>query len=260
MIRSVLFAALVASLAGVTVVRSSASEQASQVRNVILVHGAYADGSSYAKVIPLLRAKGLNVTAVQNPLTSLAADIAATRRAIALQDGPVILVGHSSAGMVITEAGNDPKVVGLVYISAIIPDDGQSAADAVKGFPPTPGLAEQKPDAGGYLRLTQKGVDEDFVPDLPPAERAMVYAVQGDWNSTFLSEKISTAAWKTKPSWSIIVNDRMVPPEHERAAAKRIKATTTVLTTGHVPMLSNPSAVAAVILDAATKARKVGSP
>src|SRR5439155_8238478 len=104
------------------------------VRNVVLVHGAYADGSSYARVIPLLQARGLHVTAVQNPLTSLADDVAATRRAIARQDGPVILVGHSSAGVVITEAGNDPKVAGLVYISAIAPDDGQSASEALKGF------------------------------------------------------------------------------------------------------------------------------
>ena len=224
------------------------------VRNVVLVHGAYADGSSYAKVIPLLRAKGLRVTAVQNPLSSLADDVAATKRALALQDGPVILVGHSSAGVVITEAGNDPKVVGLVYISAIVPDAGQSAAEALKGFPPTPGLAQQKPDAGGYLSLTRQGVDEDFVPDLPPAERALVYATQGDWNSKFLNEKVTTAAWKTRPSWFIIVNDRMVPPESERAAAKRIRATTTTLTSGHVPMLSNPAAVAAVILDAVNKA------
>ena len=224
------------------------------VRNVVLVHGAYADGSSWAKVIPLLRAKGLHVTAVQNPLTSLADDVAATRRAIARQDGPVILVGHSSAGVVITEAGNDPKVVGLVYISAIIPDDGQSASEAVSGYPATPGLAEQKPDAARYLTITRKGVDEDFVPDLPPAERALVYATQGDWNSKFLGEKVTTAAWKTKPSWVVIVNDRMVPPEHERATAKRIHATTVTLTSGHVPMLSQPAKIAAVILDAASKA------
>jgi pimeloyl-ACP methyl ester carboxylesterase len=225
------------------------------VKNVVLVHGAYADGSSYSKVIPLLEAKGLHVTAVQNPLSSLADDVAATKRALALQDGPVILVGHSSAGMVITEAGNDPKVVGLVYISAIVPDDGQSASDALKGYPATPGGAEQKADAAGYLSLTRKGVDEDFVPDLPPAERDLVYATQGDWNSTFLNEKVTTAAWKTKPSWMIIPNDRMVPPQSERDAAKRIKATTVTLTTGHVPMLSNPSAVAAVIIDAANNAR-----
>lgn len=235
--------------------RSRTEISSAAVRNVVLVHGAYADGSSYAKVIPLLEAQGLRATAVQNPLSSLADDVAATKRAIALQDGPVILVGHSSAGVVITEAGNDPKVVGLVYISAIVPDDGQSAEEALKGYPPTPGGAEQKADAGGYLRLTRKGVEEDFVPDIPPAERALVYATQGDWNSTFLKEKVTTAAWKTRPSWFVLVNDRMVPPESERAAAKRIKATTVTLTTGHVPMLSNPSAVAAVIIDAANNAR-----
>jgi pimeloyl-ACP methyl ester carboxylesterase len=236
---------------------------AAVVRNIVLVHGAYADGSSYAKVIPLLLAQGYRVTAVQNPLSSLADDVAATRRAIARQDGPVILVGHSSAGVVITEAGNDPKVAGLVYISAIIPDAGQSASEAVKGYPATPGLAEQKPDAKGYLTITRKGVIEDFVPDIPMAEREIVFATQGDWNSTFLHEKVTTAAWKTRPSWVVIVNDRMVPPGHERESAKRIGATTITLKTGHVPMLSNPKAIASVIVDAATKSTaplaKVGS-
>jgi pimeloyl-ACP methyl ester carboxylesterase len=166
----------------------------------------------------------------------------------------VILVGHSSAGMVITEAGNDPRVAGLVYISAIIPDDGQSASDALKGYPPTPGGPEQKPDAAGYLTITRKGVHEDFVPDIPAAERDLVFETQGDWNSTFLSEKVTVAAWKTRPSWVIVVNDRMVPPQHERDTAKRIGATTVTLDSGHVPMLSQPRAVADVIIDAATRA------
>lgn len=231
----------------------TAPRAAEPVRNVVLVHGAYADGSSYSKIIPLLTARGLRVTAVQNPLTSLADDVAATRRALARQDGPVILVGHSSAGVVITEAGNDPKVVGLVYISAIVPDEGQSASESVKGYPATPGLAEQKPDAGGYLTLTRKGADEHFVPDLPPAERALVFATQGDWNSTFLSEKVTKAAWKTRPSWFIIVNDQMVSPAYERDAAKRIKATPVTLDAGHVPMLSKPAEVVAVIMDAVAK-------
>ena len=246
-----------ASLAGASANRThavDAARAAAPVRNVVLVHGAYADGSSYAKVIPLLRARGLRVTAVQNPLTSLADDVAATRRAIARQDGPVILVGHSSAGVVITEAGNDPKVVGLVYISAIAPNDGQSASDALKGYAATPGGAEQHPDAAGYLTITRKGVMEDFVPDIPVAERELVYATQGDWNSTFLAEKVTTAAWKTKPSWFIIPDDRMVPPQHERDAAARMKATVTTLTSGHVPMLSQPAKVAAVIVDAAANA------
>ncbi|MEO8336236.1 MAG: alpha/beta hydrolase [bacterium] len=232
----------------------SAAGASTQVHNVLLVHGAYADGSSYSKVIPLLRAKGLNVTAVQNPLTSMADDVAATKRAIARQDGPVILVGHSSAGVVITEAGNDPKVVGLVYISAIAPDDGQSASEALKGFPATPGLAEQKADAAGYLTITRKGVDEDFVPDVPAAERDLVFVVQGDWHSTFLNERITSAAWKTKPSWFVIPNDRMVPREHEIAAAKRMHATTVTLASGHVPMLSHPKEVASVIIDATMRA------
>ncbi len=129
---------------------------AQSVKNIVLVHGAFADGSSYAKVIPLLTAQGYRVTAVQNPLSSLADDVAATKRAIAAQDGPVILVGHSWAGVVITEAGNDPKVAGLVYIAAMVPRDGQSGSEGLKPYPPTPGLAQAKPDAAGYLSLTRE--------------------------------------------------------------------------------------------------------
>jgi len=234
----------------------SASEAAAAppVKNVVLVHGAFADGSSWAKVIPLLEAKGLHVTAVQNPLSSLADDVAATKRAIANQDGPVILVGHSWAGMVISEAGNDPKVAGLVYVAALVPDEGQSANDVVKPYRPGPGLGEAKPDAAGFLSLSRKGIDEDFVPDLPAAERAIVYATQGRWNSACLADKVSVPAWTTKPSWYIAVNDRMLSPEYEQAIAKHIHATPTTLPTGHVPMLSKPKDVAAVIIDAANKA------
>src|SRR5258707_5156731 len=234
--------------------RAEAAAGEATVKNVVLVHGAFADGSSYAKVIPLLEAKGLHVTAVQNPLSSLADDVAATKRAIANQDGPVILVGHSWAGMVISEAGNDPKVAGLVYVAAIVPDENQSANDVIKPYSPPPGLAEAKPDAAGFLSLSRKGIDEDFVPDLPPAERAIVYATQGPWNSACVGDKVSVPAWTTKPSWYIAVNDRMLSSEHEQAIAKHIHATTTTLATGHVPMLSKPKDVAAVIIDAANKA------
>jgi len=232
----------------------SAAGTASPVRNIVLVHGAFADGSSWAKVIPLLQAKGYNVVAVQNPLTSLADDVAATKRVIAAQNGPVILAGHSWAGMVISEAGNDPKVVGLVYVAALIPDKGQSANDATKGYPAPPGLAQARPDAAGYLSLTRQGVDEDFVPNLPASERAVVYATQGPWNSAALADKVASPAWATKPSWAIVVNDRMISPQFERDAAKRIHATTTTLNTNHVAMLSMPREVANVIIDAATKA------
>ena len=224
------------------------------VKNVVLVHGAFADGSSWAKVIPLLEAKGLHITAVQNPLSSLADDVSATKRAIAMQEGPVILVGHSWAGMVISEAGNDPKVTGLVYVAAIVPDENQSANDVIKPYSPPPGLAEAKPDAAGFLSLTRKGIDDDFVPDVPAAERAIVYATQGAWNSACLADKVSVPAWTTKPSWYIAVNDRMLSPEYEQAIAKHIQATTTTLPAGHVPMLSKPKEVAAVIIDAANKA------
>src|SRR5207253_4797788 len=141
-----------------------------------------------------------HVTGVQTcALPILADDVAATKRAIAMQDGPVILVGHSWAGMVISEAGNDPKVTALVYVAAIVPDENQSANDVLKPYSPPPGLAEAKPDAAGFLSLSRKGIDEDFVPDLPPAERAIVYATQGPWNSACLADKVSVPAWTTKP-------------------------------------------------------------
>src|SRR5262245_59827345 len=166
------------------------SSAGAQVRNVVLVHGAWADGSSWSKVIPLLEKAGLNAVAVQNPLTSFADDVAATKRAIALQDGPVILVGHSWGGVVITDVGADPKVVGLVYVAAFAPDVGEAVADLGKEFPPAPGGAEIRPDGDGYLTMTTKGVFESFAPDLPLAERKLVAATQGATNGTVFGAKV----------------------------------------------------------------------
>ena len=225
------------------------------VKNVVLVHGTWADGSSWAKVIPLLEAKGLHVISVQNPLTSLGDDVAATKRAIELMSGPVLLVGHSWGGVVITEAGMDPKVAGLVYVAAFAPNDDQSLVDASKAFPPTPGLAEAKPDASGFLALTSKGIHEDFCPDLPLAERKLVLATQGPWSATCTTDKVSKAAWKVKPNWYIVASeDRMISPDLERQFAKTMKATTLEVKASHVPMLSQPKQVADFISQAASKA------
>ncbi len=163
-------------LAAAVITQSSIAAEgtARGVRNVVLVHGAWADGSSWSKVIPLLEKAGLNVVAVQNPLTSWDDDVAAARRAVALQDGPVILVGHSYGGAVITDVGADPKVVGLVYVAAFAPDVGQALGDLGKEFPPAPGGAELRPDPSGFLTMTTKGVMENFAPDLPLPERKLV--------------------------------------------------------------------------------------
>jgi pimeloyl-ACP methyl ester carboxylesterase len=225
------------------------------IKNIVLVHGTWADGSSWAKVIPLLQAKGYHVTAVQNPLTSLADDVAATKRAIALQDGPVLLVGHSWGGVVITEAGNDPKVAGLVYVAAAAPDEGQSFLELVQTAPATPGNDEIRPDAQGYVSMTPKGIMEDFAQDLTKTEQQVLIATQGPQAFSALKEKITQAAWKTKPSWYIVAaNDRMINPDLERTLAKKLKVTTTTLPSSHVAMLAQPEKVAAVIVAAASTA------
>jgi pimeloyl-ACP methyl ester carboxylesterase len=224
---------------------------ASAQKTVVLVHGAFADGSSWDKVIPLLLAKGLKVVAVQNPLTSLEDDVAATKRVLDNQTGPVILVGHSWAGTVITQAGDDPKVAALVYVAAFAPDEGQSSADLGKNLPPPPGSANIHPDAAGDLYLTPEGVAKDFAQDLPAAQTKVMAATQGPIAGKAFEEKVSAAAWKTKPSWYVVAEkDRMIQPDLERAMAKKIKATTTALPTSHVAMLSRPKDVAAVILKA----------
>ena len=226
------------------------------VKNIVLVHGAFADGSSWERVIPILHKSGYNVVSVQNPLTSLEDDVAATKRAIALMDGPVLLVAHSYGGMVITEAGNDPKVVGLLYVCSLVPSEGQSAGDVVNAVPPGPGSAEFKPDASGFLSLSSKGINDDFAQDLPAETRNTIFATQIPWAVKATMGKVGTPAWKTKPSWFIIgKDDRMVPPALQRAEAEMIKAKTLELQSSHVPMLSMPEKVAAFIVSAAREVK-----
>ena len=197
------------------------------------------------KVIPLLQAKGYNVIAVQNPLTSLADDVAAAKRAIALMDGPVLLVAHSYGGMVISEAGNDPKVAGLVYVAALVPEEGQNANDVNASMPTTGVEKEFRVSPEGFVSLSMKAVNENFVPDASPVERKLVFATQVPLAAIAGEEKVQSPAWKTKPSWFIVAaQDGVINPDLERYKAKLIKATTIELTSGHVPMISQPNKVA----------------
>jgi pimeloyl-ACP methyl ester carboxylesterase len=220
--------------------------------NVVLVHGAFAEGSSWSKVIPLLLAKGHRVTSVAIPLTSFAEDVAATKRAIGAQEGPVLLVGHSYGGVVITEAGNDAKVTGLVYVAAFAPDAGQSIGDVSKGFPQPPGATELRPLPDGYLLLSAKGIEEDFAQDLGPAEKALLVALQPQTAGAIFEAKPSAAAWRTKKSFYVVASkDRMIAPEQEQTMAKTILAKTISLPASHCAMLSHPTEVANVIDEAA---------
>jgi pimeloyl-ACP methyl ester carboxylesterase len=222
------------------------------VKNIVLVHGAWADGSSWSKLIPLLQAKGLHAVAVQNPLSSIADDVASTNRLVNAQDGPVLLVGHSYGGAVITEAGNNPKVAGLVYVAAFAPDVGETLGGMAQKYPKSPLFSELQPIDDGYLLLTAKGVNEDFAQDLSPAEKGIVLATQGATQGAILSTPIKMAAWHTKPSWFVIAsNDRAISPEQEKSTAERMRSKTLTLATSHLPMLSQPQKVADFVIEAA---------
>lgn len=222
------------------------------VKNIVLVHGAFADGSSWAKVIPMLQAKGYNVIAVQNPLTSFKDDVDAAKRAIAQADGPVLLVAHSYGGMVISEAGKDPKVAGLLYVAALVPEEGQNVID-VNAAMPTTGVEKLfQLSADGFLTLPMNGIDQHFAQDVSPEERKVIYATQGGWSASATQVKVYSPAWKSKPSWYIVAaQDGMINPDLERFKAKLIKATTLELTSSHVPMVSQPKKVADFITSAA---------
>jgi pimeloyl-ACP methyl ester carboxylesterase len=238
--------------AGALAVASSTSLAADAVKNIVLVHGAWADGSSWTKVIPLLEERGLHVVAVQNPLSSLADDVAATKRIIDAQDGPVVLVGHSYGGAVISEAGNNPKVARLVFVAAFGPDTGESVGTTAKDFAPAPVGPEVKPIEDGFLVLTRKGVIEDFAQDLTAGEKQVLFATQAPTSGSVFGASMSDAAWRHKPSFYVVAeNDRMINPEYERFAAKRMGAKILALPTSHVPMLARPKKVAAFIAEAA---------
>jgi pimeloyl-ACP methyl ester carboxylesterase len=222
-----------------------------KTKDVILVHGAWADGSSWSKVIPLLERRGFHVTAVQLPLTSLMEDVATVDRAIESDPGPLLLVGHSYAGIVITEAGNDPKVRGLVYVSAFAPDTGQSASSLNALVPQTPVIGEITQNAG-FLRLSVAGIRDDFAQDLPDSEQQTLAVTQGPIAEVAFGAPATAPAWLTKPSWYMIASeDRVISPKLEAMMAKTINAETITVHSSHVIMLSRPKAVADFIVRAA---------
>lgn len=247
--------AKLAAAVAMTMATMTTAQAAPPIKNIVLVHGAFADGSSWASVITILQAKGYHVTAVQNPLNSLADDAAATRRAIAVQDGPVILAGHSWGGAVITEAGDDPKVAALVYVAAFAPDVGETLNALGEGKPPSPAIQTLIVDKQGFGVLSEEGVLKHFVQDLPLAQRRLVAALQGPTHVSLFDTKLTVAAWRTKPSWFIVAKrDGTISPDAERFFAQRMKATTRELDSDHVAMLSHPKDVAAVIVEASQKA------
>ena len=238
-----------------------ANDSTPNVKNIVLVHGAWADGSSWSKVVPLLQAKGFNVTCTQNALSGLADDVKIVRRMLDAQDGPVILAGHSYGGIIITEAGTHPKVAGLVYVAAFAPDTGGTITSVTAPFPPTPALAEIKPIADGFLLLSEKGVLEDFAQDLPDEEKTTMIATQGPTHGSIFTAAITKPAWREKPSWyAVALNDRTINPEYEKHAAAQMGATTIELPASHVAMLAKPNEIADLILQAAAAVNAVPQP
>jgi len=244
-------AGLMTLAAGISTAAHAEQPTPPKARNVVLVHGAYADGSSWSEVIPLLQKAGLHVTSVQNPLTSFTDDVEATRRILALQDGPTVLVGHSYAGMVISETGNDPKVSSLVYISARAPDAGEDYPALAAKFPATPaskGIVHQ----GGFAQLSEDAFIHNFAGDLPADKARALYAVQGRVADTLFAAKTTQAAWHNKPSWyAVSKNDETTSPDLERFLARRMNATTVELASSHVSLISHPREIADLILQAA---------
>jgi pimeloyl-ACP methyl ester carboxylesterase len=224
--------------------------------SIVLVHGGFVDGSGWQQVHDILAKDGYDVSIVQNPTTSLADDVAFTQRIVNAKPGKVLLVGHSYGGVVITEAGNNPKVAGLVYIAAFAPDKGESVAKLIANPVPGAPVPPILPPQDGFLLLDQAKFAASFAGDLPPQQAAFMAASQVPWGLAALQGEVSSASWKTKPSWYLVAqDDRMIPPPAQRAMSKRAGATVVEVPGSHSVYVSQPQAVAKLIEQAAAAAK-----
>ena len=231
--------------------RTAVAQIAPKAKNVVLVHGLFADGSSWSEVIPRLQATGLNVTSVQNPLTTLPESVDATLRVLARQDGPTVLAGHSFSGMIVTDAGVHPNVSAVVYVAARAPDAAEDYTALAKQFPTPPASAGIVFD-GDEGRLSEEAFLRDFAGDLPEAKAKALYAVQWPFHKELLTGKTTHAAWRSKPSWyAVSTEDRTINPDLERFMAKRMGAKTIEVKASHVSLISQPETIAKLILEAA---------
>ncbi|MEH6419875.1 alpha/beta fold hydrolase [Pseudomonas sp. CGJS7] len=250
MFRTALFTALTA-LSLVPSLAAADVRDHNAAPTVVLVHGAFADGASWNKVIAILQSWGVRTVATHSPLTSLSDDVQATRRAIDNASGPVVLVGHSWGGTVITQAGTDPRVSALVYVAAFAPDVGQNTGDQGRGFPVPHGLSGLR-EHDGFLWLNEHTVAEDFAPELKPRDARLIFSTQAPIKASAFGEAVTQAAWRGKPSWYVIArNDRMIAPELQADTARRIGAQVRSIASGHAAPLSQPREVAYAILEAA---------
>lgn len=241
-------ASLVMAAAGPAMAQTAPAPR--RANNIVLVHGLFADGSSWSEVIPLLQAQGLNVTSVQNPLTTLDNAVAACRKVLDRQDGPTVLAGHSFSGMIVTEAGVHPKVSALVYVAARAPDAGEDYGALAARYPAPPASAGIVFD-GDEGRLSEEAFLRDFAGDLPAAKARALFAVQEPFQRALLTGRTSQAAWRGKPSfYAVSTQDRTINPDLQRFMASRMGAKTVELTSSHVSLISHPKEIAALILAA----------
>jgi pimeloyl-ACP methyl ester carboxylesterase len=228
------------------------SEPLQRARNVVLVHGAYADGSCWSDVIPYLQARGLTVASVQNPLRTLEEDCDFARRTLALMEGPTVLVAHSYSGMIATEVGVDPKVTALVYIAARAPDAGEDYTALAAQYPTPPASAGVVKAPDGYAQLSEDAFLNDFAQDVDPVRARLLYAVQGRISGELFSGRTTQAAWRAKPAfYAVSRNDRTINPDLERFMARRMNASTIELDASHLSMVSRAKEVADLIIQAA---------